>query len=502
MRGTLPVCALAIIFLLTKTTLGQSGPNIARGRPAVQSSEDPSSPYPAGLAVDGSTNQNLAGGSCARTDPVQKPAWWRVDLGRLYDVGLVRIYNRGDCCGEALDGFTVYIGEEVKGDASATHQTTNCGDGYVSAPTTGQIIYATCLGAKGRYVWIYNPSGNLTLCEVQIYEYEPPPTIGRLRNVSSYPGGVGGTPRGDLGRRHNRYFYYSSGHYIYRADFVYGGTISIAGWYYGYSNSDGRYSRFRSPQGIAVNEYTTCNNYYSPCAYIYVADYSNHVIRRVEATGWSRSRYTRVYTQAGTGGAGCKDGPTGSSQFYYPTDVSYYNSRIYVADQYCNRIRRIYGSVQSVAGSGTSGYADGPGTAAKLYRPTAVDVWRTGTNGVVYIVEQASHRIRQWDGATNVVTTVGALAPVGSTATCLRPSFPPRSTLASIRTAIHPRPLRGRNGLQPTAHSRHKLGDRSDIHRGWRRPLGAAARRVWLLRAFQKHRLGQGPGLQPARHHP
>ena len=46
---------------------------------------------------------------CAFTDMESDP-WWRVDLGRVEPVAEVNILNRGDCCGDRLNGAEMRVG--------------------------------------------------------------------------------------------------------------------------------------------------------------------------------------------------------------------------------------------------------------------------------------------------------------------------------------------------------------------------------------------------------
>ena len=38
-----------------------------------------------------------------------KDNWWAVDLGKVYAVNMVVLYNRQDCCQDRIDGATVSI---------------------------------------------------------------------------------------------------------------------------------------------------------------------------------------------------------------------------------------------------------------------------------------------------------------------------------------------------------------------------------------------------------
>ena len=61
-------------------------------------------------AVDGYSNTNWNGGSCAHTRHEKQP-WWRVDLGNVELVNEVYVVNRGDCCGDRLNPFEIRVGE-------------------------------------------------------------------------------------------------------------------------------------------------------------------------------------------------------------------------------------------------------------------------------------------------------------------------------------------------------------------------------------------------------
>ena len=60
--------------------------------------------------VDGNSNTNFGGGSCAHTLDGKQP-WWRVDLGKVELVNEVYVVNRGDCCGDRLNPFEIRVGE-------------------------------------------------------------------------------------------------------------------------------------------------------------------------------------------------------------------------------------------------------------------------------------------------------------------------------------------------------------------------------------------------------
>ncbi len=77
-----------------------TGVNLAQNKPAYQSSLYRSE-YPAKNAVDGNKDSNMFGWSCTHTAH-DYPAWWLVDLQDTYNVTMVKVTNRGDCCGKKV----------------------------------------------------------------------------------------------------------------------------------------------------------------------------------------------------------------------------------------------------------------------------------------------------------------------------------------------------------------------------------------------------------------
>ncbi|MHB1045548.1 MAG: SMP-30/gluconolactonase/LRE family protein [Thermoanaerobaculia bacterium] len=159
----------------------------------------------------------------------------------------------------------------------------------------------------------------------------------------------------------------------------------------GYDDGPGATAQLSSPQGVARD---TAGN-------TYVADTSNHTIRKIDAAG-------NVTTLAGLAGApGFADGKGGAARFRYPYGVAVdASSNVFVADSSNQRIRKIdtAGNVSTVAGNGTYGFADGPGASAMFRNPYGVAV---DSSGDLYVVDTSNHRIRRIDTAGNVSTLAG-----------------------------------------------------------------------------------------------
>jgi ABC-type branched-subunit amino acid transport system substrate-binding protein len=116
----------------------------------------------------------------------------------------------------------------------------------------------------------------------------------------------------------------------------------------------------------------------------------NHAIRRIAPDG-------TVTTIAGTGQPGLADGVAAEAGFYWPRDVAADAAgNLYVTDLVSQRIRVItpQGMVYTLAGNGTTGYADGAG-------PEAAFFWLKGialdSAGRLYVTEFYSNRIRAID---------------------------------------------------------------------------------------------------------
>ena len=94
-----------------------------------------------------------------------------------------------------------------------------------------------------------------------------------------------------------------------------------------------------------------------------------------------------VVTLTGTSGGTYKDGPLATAQFNNPVGVAVDTAGvIYVADWKNQVVRKIdKGTVSTLAGDGTQGHVDGPGTTARFYEPFDVDV--DSSTGTVYVAQ-------------------------------------------------------------------------------------------------------------------
>ena len=121
---------------------------------------------------------------------------------------------------------------------------------------------------------------------------------------------------------------------------------------------------------------------------VYVADTFNHMIRKITSAGV-------VTTVAGSTTSGSADGTGAAASFFRPYAVAIDASgNLYVADCNNNMIRKIdsAGVVTTLAGSTTAGHADGTGTAASFNSPGAV---AADGSGNLYVADSGNNMIRK-----------------------------------------------------------------------------------------------------------
>ena len=137
---------------------------------------------------------------------------------------------------------------------------------------------------------------------------------------------------------------------------------------------------------------------------VYIVDTYNQIIRVVN-TGGIISTFAGTPQRAGFTGDG---GPATSALLYYPNGVAVDSKgSVYIADYSNNVVRKVTaGTISTIAGiGGRAGYSGdgGPATAALLYSPTAVAVDPLAN---VYIADYNNCRVREVSAVTGNITTV------------------------------------------------------------------------------------------------
>ena len=120
-----------------------------------------------------------------------------------------------------------------------------------------------------------------------------------------------------------------------------------------------------------------------------------------------------VSTIAGSGAPGASDGVRTAASFSSPWGIAVDSGdNLYVADRGNNKVRRVTsaGVVTTLAGSGTLGFADGPGTTAMFNVPQGVAVDAAGT---VYVADSTNGTIRKVTEAGFVSSLAGSPSTIG-----------------------------------------------------------------------------------------
>ena len=172
----------------------------------------------------------------------------------------------------------------------------------------------------------------------------------------------------------------------------------------GHGDSDKPQVLFNHPNGVAVDNKGS----------VFVADKSNHVIRRIKI------KDGKVSTIAGVAG---QSGGPGTTNFNKPISVAVNNTgRVYVSDSGNNVIRQfqfddsVKAVVTTLAGKGTAGFADGEAKKTAMFHTPhglAVDAL-----GRVHVADRLNHKVR-------TVHTKGYWVTIGAgTFTMGSPGFP------------------------------------------------------------------------------
>lgn len=146
---------------------------------------------------------------------------------------------------------------------------------------------------------------------------------------------------------------------------------------------------------------------------LYIADATNHRIRKVDPAGTITTIGGNGSTQSGGDG-----GPAVSAALYGPQDVAVDMSGTVYFTQLDSRVRKIAtnGIISAVAGNGISGFSGdgGPAVNALVGPAAGVDIDATGA---IYIVDQANYRVRRITADGTINTIAGGYTGDGGPAT-------------------------------------------------------------------------------------
>ncbi len=194
----------------------------------------------------------------------------------------------------------------------------------------------------------------------------------------------------------NLYIGDASNHRIRKVD-ASGNISTVAGTGSGGFGGDGgaaSAAQLNSPAELAVDS----------AGNLYIADYNNHRIRKIDASG-------DISTVAGTGTAGFSGdgGAATSAEIANPFGVALDGAgNLYIADTFNNRIRKVdaSGNISTVAGTGTGDFSGDGGAATSAAINSALGVALDGA-GNLYIADTNNHRIRKVDASGNISTVAG-----------------------------------------------------------------------------------------------
>jgi len=205
-----------------------------------------------------------------------------------------------------------------------------------------------------------------------------------------YPGFGGFATDGD-------YLYCTAGNCtIQRFDLSTEEMTAIAGRAHVYGSDDGTGTdaSFYVPSGITTDGID-----------LFLCDNWNHNVRKIDgATG-------EVTTLAGLAGyAGSDDGIGSAARFFFPSDITWDGTHLYVVENVNHTIRKIDPSTKQVttlAGSaGSFGSSDGIGSAARFNYPSGI----TTDGTYLYVTDGGNHTIRKIVIATAEVSTLAGSA--------------------------------------------------------------------------------------------
>ena len=153
-------------------------------------------------------------------------------------------------------------------------------------------------------------------------------------------------------------------------------------------------ARLHAPFGLATDN----------AGNLFIADYLNHRIRRVDPTG-------TISTIAGTGERGHSGdgGPAVAARLNFPDGLAVDSAgNLFIADSGNHSIRRVgpLGTITTIAGTGAWGFGgdNGPATQARLHAPSGL---ATDNTGNLFIADSGNDRIRRVDPSGTITTVAG-----------------------------------------------------------------------------------------------
>lgn len=133
----------------------------------------------------------------------------------------------------------------------------------------------------------------------------------------------------------------------------------------------------------------------------YVTDTFHHQIKKIQPSG-------EVVLVAGTGSPGFANGPGPTAKFAFPTGITVDSGNaVLIADTGNHAIRKIAadGTVTTLAGSGARGSTDGPGGGARFSSPAGIAL---DAGGQLFVADAGGNKIRKVAPDGMVTTVAGS----------------------------------------------------------------------------------------------
>ena len=146
----------------------------------------------------------------------------------------------------------------------------------------------------------------------------------------------------------------------------------------GMTNGISTVARFDQPMGVDCDR----------SGNIYVADFNNNQIRKIDPNG-----NVSLLAGSSTGVAGSTDGANGDAKFNAPVDVKVDASgNVYVSDTGNNKIRLIRGAnTVTIAGTGVAGDVIGKGNVAQFNAPYGISCDKSGK---IFVADSGNSKIK------------------------------------------------------------------------------------------------------------
>jgi streptogramin lyase len=258
--------------------------------------------------------------------------------------------------------------------------------------TVGGAVNGTGGAARFDFPWgvVVDPSGHLFVSEVlnsDLRKITPAGVVSTLAGVAGVNAYLDGTgtgaqfnqPRGVAIDASGNLFVADSSNQRIRIVTPAGVVSTLAGsGASGSADGVGTLASFKNPYGVAVDA----------TGAVYVADHNNHSIRKITPAGV-------VTTLAGTGVAGSANGTGTNASFNNPRGLAIDASgAVYVADYSNHLIRKITpeGVVSTLAGTVMRGSANGVGTLASFNNPSGIAL---DGSGHLWVADSSNHMIRK-----------------------------------------------------------------------------------------------------------